>query len=73
LFKVVHYRDKCIGCGICFERQPHLWRMSKKDGKAVLLNAADNKKLFILEVPEIEKELTREIVKACPARVIKIM
>jgi len=47
--------------------------MSKKDGKAVLLNASCIKKLFILGVPEIEKQLTREVVKACPARVIKIM
>jgi hypothetical protein len=46
--------------------------MSKKDGKAVLLNAFDNKKLFILVVPGTEKELTKEVVRACPARVIKI-
>jgi hypothetical protein len=47
--------------------------MSKKDGKAVLLNASVNKKLFILGVPETEIELTMEVITACPARVIKIM
>jgi ferredoxin len=47
--------------------------MNKKDGKAVLLRARGKKELFILPVHASEKELTQEVVKACPARVIKIM
>jgi ferredoxin len=47
--------------------------MSKKDGKAVLLNAPGKKDLFILSVPASEKDLTNEVLQACPARVIKIM
>ena len=30
-------RDKCIGCNYCEELCPSLFKMSKKDGKSVLL------------------------------------
>lgn len=43
--KIIHYRDKCIGCGICYEMQPQEWRMSKRDGKVTLLHATKKKRL----------------------------
>ena len=43
--KLVHYRDKCIGCGICYEMQPDYWRMSTRDGKATLVKAEMKKKV----------------------------
>jgi ferredoxin len=46
MFKIIHYRTKCIGCGICYEIEPILWRISKKDGKATLLNS-ESKKEFV--------------------------
>ncbi|WP_072835471.1 ferredoxin [Flavisolibacter ginsengisoli] len=73
MFKIIHYRNKCIGCGICYELQPQFWRMSKKDGKAVLLNATVKNDLHILPLPVNEKEFTGQVSNACPARVIKIM
>ena len=51
---IIHYRNKCIGCGICYEMQPELWRMSKKDGKAVLLNAQLKKTVHILPVGQTQ-------------------
>ena len=71
--KLVHYRNKCIGCGICQELQPGTWRMSKKDGKAVLLHAEQKKDLFLLSIPSSELSLARQTIAACPARVIKLM
>jgi len=47
--------------------------MSKKDGKAVLLQGEAKKQLYILSVPASEKEITHEVINACPARIIKIM
>lgn len=70
--KIIFYRDNCIGCSICQEMQPELWRMSKKDGKAVLLQSIQKKKISQLEVHEFFLHQAIEVVEACPARVIKI-
>lgn len=69
--KIIHYRDKCIGCGICFEMQPELWRMSRKDGKAVLLGAEEKRETDVLIV---NKQLVTEalpVAQACPVKIIK--
>lgn len=70
--KIVHYRSKCIGCAICFEMHPALWRMSKKDGKATLLKALNKGKTFVLEINKEEIEKNRAIADACPVKIIKI-
>ena len=71
--KLVHYRNKCIGCGICYQQQPLHWRMSKKDGKATLLNAVTKKDVQLLTVNEETAEANRSLVTACPVRIIKLM
>ncbi|GAB2817761.1 ferredoxin [Ferruginibacter profundus] len=70
--KIIHYRDKCIGCGICFEMQPELWRMSKKDGKATLLKAVKKKKVFVLAISNGIELQTQDVKKACPVKIIKL-
>ena len=50
MHKIIHYRNKCIGCGICQEQQPERWRMSKKMARATLLKAASKKMFFILPI-----------------------
>ncbi len=69
--RIIHYRHKCIGCGLCHEMQPELWRMSKKDGKATLLHSTMKKNISSLLVPEISP-ITRDLFKACPVRVIRV-
>lgn len=71
--KIIHYRKKCIGCGICYEMQPALWRMSKKDGKATLLKSIPKKEVFILQVNDTLLQQTVEIAKACPVKIIKLL
>jgi ferredoxin len=71
--KVIQYRNKCIGCGICHEQQPELWRMSKKDGKATLLRAAVKKEIHILSIAAPLQIKSQEIAAACPVRIIKIL
>lgn len=73
MHKIIHYRNKCIGCGVCQEQQPDLWRMSKKDGKATLLNGIGKKNVFIAEIPDATILHSREIARACPVRVIKVL
>ena len=70
--KIIFYRDNCIGCSICQEMQPELWRVSKKDGKAVLLQSIQKKKISQLEIHNVFLQQATEVVEACPARVIKI-
>lgn len=71
--KIIHYRNKCIGCGICFEMQPAFWRMSKKDGKATLVNSIAKKEVYQLSIHELEHTQTIEVAKACPVKIIKIV
>lgn len=72
MVKIIHYRKKCIGCGICFEQQPGLWRMSKKDGKATLVNAIAKKDIFALTVDDEAGQQTRALTTACPVKIIKV-
>jgi len=69
--KIIHYRNKCIGCGICYEQQPGLWRMSKKDGKANLLKSIKKKDVFVLPVSITIQQQTLEVARACPVKIIK--
>jgi ferredoxin len=71
--KVIFYRNKCIGCGVCQERQPELWRMSKKDGKATLLGAEKKKETFVLSLHQGFEERSRETAGACPAKIIQVV
>lgn len=69
--KIIHYRNKCIGCGICFELQPSLWRMSKKDGKAHLLMSILKKDIHQLTTNE-PLALSEFVAKSCPVNAIKV-
>ncbi|HEY5326911.1 MAG TPA: ferredoxin [Mucilaginibacter sp.] len=71
--KIIHYRNKCIGCGICFELQPDLWRMSMKDGKATLLRSTEKKDTFIIPIAGDLLQQSREVAKACPVNIIKVL
>ena len=65
-------RDKCIGCNYCEELCPDLFRMSKKDGKSVLLNS-ENRKGFHTVRPLIEMHEAAENAKlACPVKIIAV-
>jgi ferredoxin len=71
--KIILYRDKCIGCGTCFEMQADIWRMSKKDGKVVLLGSVQKGKTHILNVNAVVAISTAKIAEACPVKIIKIV
>lgn len=72
MHKIIHYRNKCIGCGICYEQQPELWRMSKKDGKATLIKGVGKRDVFVLSIPNAVVQRSQEVAVACPVRIIKI-
>ena len=71
--KIIHARLKCIGCGVCHEKQPEFWRMSKKDGKATLLNAKLKKDKAILSIHESDADFSRSVAADCPVRIIQVI
>ena len=73
MHKVIQYRNKCIGCSICSEQQPELWRMSKKDGKATLIKGVAKKDVFILNIRLALLIKTIEIAATCPVRIKKVL
>lgn len=73
MFKVIQYRKRCIGCAVCYEQQPELWRMSKKDGKASLLKSTGKKNVFIKNIPDTAAARTKQTAAACPVRIIKVV
>ncbi|MEO9210238.1 MAG: ferredoxin [Ginsengibacter sp.] len=69
---IIHYRKKCIGCNICYEMMPNIWRMSKRDGKATLLKAVLSKDISILPIPHSMIDEAKEVAHACPVKIIQV-
>ena len=66
-------RDKCIGCNYCVEMAPAQFRMSKKDGKTVLLHSKNNKGFHTLKSTDYEiLENNENAAKACPVNIISV-
>lgn len=66
-------RDKCIGCNYCAELAPEKFRMSKKDGKSVLLKSVEKKGFHTLKEPDDSVfEDVDKAAKACPVKIISV-
>ncbi len=66
-------RKKCIGCNYCEELAPGQFKMSKKDGKSVLLHAVEKKGFFTLKSPdESLLEPCEKAANACPVKIISV-
>lgn len=69
---ITQIRERCIGCNYCVELAPAFWRMSKKDGKSVLLGAKDKKGHYTVRTGDIDFEENEAAAKACPVNIIKV-
>ncbi len=69
---ITHQRNKCIGCNACVELAPEQWKMSKNDGKSVLLKARERKGFYTAYVSEIYYEANEKAARACPVNIIKV-
>ena len=66
-------RDKCIGCNYCVELAPGQFRMSKKDGKSVLLHSTNKKGFHTIKSPDdFILDDCDKAAKACPVHIIKV-
>lgn len=69
---IIHQREKCIGCNYCVEIAPEQWRMSKKDGKSVLLGAVNKKGFWSVKINDYQVEANERAAQACPVKVIQV-
>lgn len=69
---IIHHRNKCIGCNICYELMPEIWRISKKDGKAILLKAELKKDISILPIHFSMIADAKKVAQSCPVKIIKV-
>jgi ferredoxin len=68
--KVIHQRDKCIGCGTCVAVCADFWEMGS-DGKSNLKAAKDaGESKFELELEEVG--CNKEAASSCPVQIITI-
>lgn len=72
MITIIHQRQKCIGCNYCVELSPEYWRMSKKDGKSVLMGSKEKKGFWSVKLPESEKEQQESAAKVCPVKIIQV-
>ncbi|MBK7130899.1 MAG: ferredoxin [Crocinitomicaceae bacterium] len=70
MIAVTLQRQKCIGCNYCQELCPELFRMSKKDGKSVLLKGVDKKGFSTVRVNDILADSIKTATEACPVKII---
>ena len=66
-------RAKCIGCNYCVEFAPEQFRMSKKDGKSVLLHSKEKKGFFTMKSPDdtiLKNNMKAK--EACPVKIISV-
>lgn len=68
--KIIHERQKCIGCGACAVVCPAFWEMAE-DGKANLKGAKKiQNENYQLEVEEVG--CNKEAADSCPVQCIHI-
>jgi len=72
MIRIIHQRDKCIGCNYCVEIAYERWRMSKKDGKCTLIEGKNNKGFYTAVVGDDEYLVNVNAAKACPVKIIKV-
>ena len=65
-------RKKCIGCNYCVELAHAYWRMSKKDGKSVLLGAKEKRGIYTICLNDEALEANEAAAVACPVNIIQV-
>ncbi len=72
MIRITQYREKCIGCNACVESSPFRWRISRKDGKCILVGGTNKKNIYSLVVGEDELQANLKAAKNCPVNIIRI-
>ncbi len=70
MVKIIHHREKCIGCGACAAICPKFFEINEKDGFATLKNAKKVGENYELQVEEVD--CLEEAASSCPISIIEI-
>lgn len=73
MVKIVHYRNRCIGCNSCVEIAPAFWKMDDGDGKSSLKGSVKKKEVEILEITHADVEENEMAAKDCPVNIIHVL
>ncbi len=71
--KIIHYRNKCIGCNSCVEHDSKRWKMSEEDGKSILIGSKEKSGVYTADINLAELEANKQAAKDCPVNIIKIV
>lgn len=71
MIRVVQHRHKCIGCNACVEADPFRWRISRKDGKSVLIGGKEKKGWYSVIVDDDEQNQLQQAATHCPVNIIR--
>jgi ferredoxin len=70
--KIIHYREKCIGCNSCVEQAPNQWKISEEDGKSDLQGSIEKREVHIVSITQDEVEANERAAKDCPVNIIRV-
>ncbi len=72
--KIIHLRNKCIGCNSCVEHASSFWKINPEDGKSDLKAAKEKNKngIFVLEISEVDREKNELAARDCPVNIIQV-
>ncbi len=73
MIRIVQYRNKCIGCNACVEAAKNRWRVSRRDGRSVLIGATEKRGIHSVLVSDDEKHENEMAAKNCPVNIIQII
>lgn len=72
MIRVIHFRRKCIGCNACVEANRDRWRISRVDGKSILIGGVEINHVFRAEIEPDEYVLNMKASRNCPVKIIKV-
>ncbi|HNO70275.1 MAG TPA: ferredoxin [Bacteroidia bacterium] len=72
MIEITQQRNKCIGCNACVEASYSRWRMSRKDGKSILMDGVKKRNVYSVIVGNDEYKENRKAANNCPVRIIRL-
>lgn len=72
MIRITQLRNKCIGCNACVEAFDSRWRMSRKDGKSILINGVKKKLTYSIIVGDDEYIKNIRAANNCPVKIINV-
>ncbi len=72
MIRIVFQRAKCIGCNACVDAAKYRWRISRKDGKCILIGGREKKGFYTVMAGDDEWEANVKAANQCPVKIIKL-